>query len=536
MYVATYRARLLLSFLIVVGLMILLRRVSGRLRPSTTEDGGLAVGGAVVRTPFAVAILAGLLITVPLRPNPPYEFQQAMLVIVLAASACIVRPILTSRLARPLSTAFTLLVLIVASQIFEPSPRVEQLLLVVEMAAMAGLLLWVVRDVESTWSGNGDPSVLGVVVRAITYALALACAVSAVAAALGYLDLADFLGIGLLLALMLAIGLIGVRLALDDLITLVLTHGPIARLQTVVSYREVIGSRLRTTLDLLLIGLWTWMALGRFQLRGPVGDAVDGMLGASLRAGGLDLPVSHILAFVAVLVLMFAATRFLGIVLQEDVYSRMTLPRGVPYALSTLTRYVLLLGGFLLALGALGLDLTRITVLISALGLGLGFGLQQIMSNFVSGLILLFERPVQVGDSIQVGDLSGEVRRIGIRSSTLHTAQGADVIIPNSRMIEEKVVNWTLTDRGRRYDLELTVDGDVDVNGILTSIEDVARRDPRVNETPPPEALLVRLEGNTTHFELRYWTDDPDSMRVWSDLSVSLHRMLHSVRNGDARD
>src|SRR4029077_6215452 len=129
------------------------------------------------------------------------------------------------------------------------------------------------------------------------------------------------------------------------------------------------------------------------------------------------------------------------------VYSRMTLPRRVPYALSTLTRYGLLLVGFLLALGTLGLDLTRITVLLSALGLGLGFGLQQIMNNFVSGLILLFERPVKVGGSIQMGGLGGEVLRIGIRSSTVRTSQGAEVIVPNSKLIEEKVTNWTLSDR-----------------------------------------------------------------------------------------
>src|SRR5262249_45552865 len=148
--------------------------------------------------------------------------------------------------------------------------------------------------------------------------------------------------------------------------------------------------------------------------------------------------------------------------LEEDVYSRMALPRGVPYALSSLTRYALLLAGFLLALATLGLDLTNITVLVSAFGVGLGFGLQQVVSNFVSGLILLFERPVQVGDSVQLGDLTGEVARIGIRSSTIRTPAGAEVMVPNSRLIDEQITNWTLSDRRRRVELELGVQGNLD--------------------------------------------------------------------------
>jgi small-conductance mechanosensitive channel len=221
-------------------------------------------------------------------------------------------------------------------------------------------------------------------------------------------------------------------------------------------------------------------------------------------------------------------------VLEEDVYSRMTLPRGVPYALSTLTRYGLLLAGFLLALGTLGLDLTRLTVLVSAFGLGLGFGLQQIMNNFVSGLILLFERPVQVGDSIQLGDLGGDVLRIGIRSSTLRTPQGAEVIVPNSKMIEDKVTNWTLSDRQRRIELDVGVTGDTDPERIITLLADIARHDPRVSGDPPPEALLIRFGEASADFQLRLWTDDPAWMRLRSDLAVALQRALRAVRVQDS--
>ena len=299
-------------------------------------------------------------------------------------------------------------------------------------------------------------------VRAFIRLLALGCGVSALAAAAGYLDLAAFLGVGLFYVFFLSFIVLAARVVVEDVLTIGLTHGPLVRLHTVVQHRALIERRARRAMDVLFGALWIWLVLDRFELLQPVRSALQSVLGAELRVGQLDLAVSRVVGFALVVIGVYLGTRLIVTFLEEDVYSRMTLPRGVPYALSTLTRYGLLLVGFLLALGTLGLDLTRITVLLSALGLGIGFGLQQIMNNFVSGLILLFERPVKVGDSIQLGDLGGDVLRIGMRSSTLRTPQGAEVIVPNSKIIEEKVTNWTLSDRRRRIDLDVGVTGDND--------------------------------------------------------------------------
>jgi small-conductance mechanosensitive channel len=207
----------------------------------------------------------------------------------------------------------------------------------------------------------------------------------------------------------------------------------------------------------------------------------------------------------------------------------MTLPRGVPYALSVLTRYAVLIGGLLLALTTLGFDLTRLTVLLSAFGLGLGFGLQQVVRDFVSGLILLFERPLQIGDTVALGDLVGDVTRIGIRSSTLRTAEGAEVIVPNSAMTEEHVTNWTLSDRRRRVTLVVAVAHGGDPAQVLALLHDVAARDERVAAVPPPEALFVQLGRESLDFELRIWTEDAAWARVRSDLAVATERALREA-------
>jgi len=533
-YVRTYRGGLALSGLVILGLMALMGGGRFRIRDVPDPDQRFESAARVFPAPYAGAILLGLLLSRPLRPFAPIALQQVILAIVTTAAIFVLRPLLDSRLAVAVYMFGALLVLNLVSGLLDLPATLQQVVLIVEMVATAALLLWAAAQFGETRAlASGAPR-LRKVGRIFARIVACACGASAVAAALGYLDLADFLGVSLFYCLFLAFGLLAIRVTLDGVVTIGLARGPLARLHTVARHRALIARRTRGALDVATMVVWLWLVLMRFEVLEPTRTLLKGILEARLRVGELDLPFAHVLAFAAVVIGVFITTRVVGALLEEDVYSRMTLPRGVPYALSTLTRYGLLLAGFLLALATLGLDLTRITVLVSALGLGLGFGLQQIMNNFVSGLILLFERPVQVGDSIQMGDLGGEVLRIGIRSSTVRTAQGAEVIVPNSKMIEEKVTNWTLSDRRRRVELDICVKGDADAERIIALLADVACRDSRVIPTPPPEALLVRFGEDATDFQLRFWTDDPDWTRLRSDLAVALQRALRAVRIEDS--
>ena len=426
------------------------------------------------------------------------------------------------------------MVLNLASELVQLPTGLEQVILILELGATAALLLWAAARLNRLEPDSHSPR-LRAIGGAFMRVLALGCGASALAAAAGYLELAEFLGVGLFYALFVSFAFLAGRVVLQDVVTIGLTRGPATRLHTIARHRAPLERRLRNAIDVGVVVLWLWIMLGHFDLLAPVGAVLQRVLDARLRVGELDLPVDRVLGFVAVVIGVLLTTRLVVMVLEDDVYSRMTLPRGVPYALSTLTRYGLLLSGFLLALGTLGFDLTRITVLLSALGLGIGFGLQQIVNNFISGLIVLFERPVQVGDSIQLGDLGGDVRRIGIRSSTLQTPQGAEVIVPNSTIIQEKVTNWTLSDRRRRIDLDIIgVTGDTDPERIIALLGDIARRDPRVSSDPPPEALLMRFGEASADFQLRFWTDQSDWVRLRSDLGVALQRALRAVRLPDS--
>ena len=175
------------------------------------------------------------------------------------------------------------------------------------------------------------------------------------------------------------------------------------------------------------------------------------------------------------------------------------------------------------------MDFSRVGVLTGAFGVGIGFGLQSIVNNFVSGLILLFERPVHVGDSIQVGNLQGRVRRIGIRASVLRTRQGAEIIVPNAKLITEQVTNWTLSDQLRRLDLPVGINYGATPKNVIELLESVARAHPRVLPQPAPRALFMSYGDSAINFELRAWTDYTDSVQVHSDLSVAVYDAIYAA-------
>lgn len=165
------------------------------------------------------------------------------------------------------------------------------------------------------------------------------------------------------------------------------------------------------------------------------------VLAARLQRGALSISLGDVLAFLLTVWAAYLLSAFIRFVLEEDVYPRARVTPGRSYATSSLLHYVILALGFVVAIGILGVDLSKVTVLAGAFSVGIGFALQSVVNNFVSGLILLFERPIDKGDSIEIGNLQGTVGRIGIRASIVRTSQGADIIVPNAQFIAEKVTN-----------------------------------------------------------------------------------------------
>ncbi len=533
-YMQAYRVGFALTLVIAVLLVWSLHRARARtLHGQGTSHAALpAFVTQVLRAPLATALILTLIFSRPLRPDPPAALQQVLLLIGFPAALILLRPALDPRLMHAfiVSSSFFLADVVRGTQ--QLSSGVEQLFLIVEMAA-AAVVFWITAELPTAVGALvAHSSWVRSIGRRILLATALAAVFAALAAAFGYLELADFAGGGALFIFYIGIGLLAFRVAFGGALWLALVQSPLAWLRAIERNSIRLESAIGRTIEVLAIAIWFAVALQRFELFDPALAAVGRVLDARLQAGELDLSVGRLLGFVAVVFGAWLTSRVVVFALEEDVYPRMKLARGLPYALSTLVRYGVLLAGFFAALATLGLDLTRLTVLVSAFGLGLGFGMQQIINNFVSGLILLFERPVQVGDLVEMKELSGEVLHIGIRSSQIRTAEGAEVIIPNSDLIQNRVTNWTLSDRRRRVSLAIGVAYGTAAERVLALLLDVVRHDPRAMTVPPPEALFTGFGASALEFQLRFWTEDSGWMRLKSDIGVAIQDALREARIG----
>lgn len=222
--------------------------------------------------------------------------------------------------------------------------------------------------------------------------------------------------------------------------------------------------------------------------------------------GDVQFTLWTFLYILVLLFLLFYVSARIRDWLVRGMLVRSTLDLGVRQATGAIVRYLILVIGFLIILQTAGIDLTTLHVLAGAVGIGVGFGLQNIANNFISGLIILFERPIKVGDRIEVDDVEGDVMEISARSTTVVTNDNIAIIVPNSKFISENVVNWSFTDHKVRFKIPVSVAYGTDVRAVERLLLDVAHEDPDVHEDPQPVVRFMEFGDSGVRIELRVWS------------------------------
>jgi small-conductance mechanosensitive channel len=222
--------------------------------------------------------------------------------------------------------------------------------------------------------------------------------------------------------------------------------------------------------------------------------------------GSVVFTWGQVFLFFFVIWLSTVVANFLQVLLEDDLLSRVKLEKGLPNTIAMLVKYTLVTIGVFLAVSAIGLPLDSITVILGAFGVGIGFGLQNIFNNLVSGLILLFERPIKINDTVEVGTLIGNVRSIGIRASNIRTFDGAEIIVPNGNLISNEVINWTLSDQKRRIEVIIGVSYGSDPNQVHDILMDVIKKHEDVIQDPEPVVLFNNLGESSLDFRCLFWT------------------------------
>ena len=411
--------------------------------------------------------------------------------------------------------------------LFLALPLLDRLsFLFLDIIAVA-VLIWLLRlaRVRRLSAENATPAYLIFLLRV---ALILICA-SLVANILGYFDLAKLLSTGILYSAYAMFTIFGTTKALSIIFAVLLDTDLARSLSVVRRYGGIISHWGFRILNFAAFVLSVGAILRFFTVRDNVVKAVTDFLTAPIREGRVDFSLWDIIAFGLVLTTAILISRGVRLLLEEDVFPRMRLGRGIPVMITTTVYYAILLFGFFVALGMAGVDFNRFTLLAGAFGVGIGFGLQNIVNNFLSGLILLFERPIHPGDTIEVGGVSGIVKKIGIRSSTISTGDGADAIIPNATLISEKLMNWTLTDPWRRIEINIGVAYGSDLQKVMEILLAVAAADSSVLKDPAPAVVFQGFGESALNFGLRVWILVQANLDTKSRLSIALVQALHEA-------
>ncbi len=522
-----------LAFAALTALLYWARR---RVRRWLKDDPLLSDIGAIFDAPAATALLITIIGGFRVYPDAPVLLYAAMGALVLVPAVIILRRLIERGMYPVLYALVAFYVIDQVRLVAAPLQLAPRLIVLAEMAGAALFTAWLVarsgpRARAAARNAPEQAMRSGVILhRAGWLALALALA-SLAANVLGHVGLANLLGNALLATAYLAIMLYALVEIADGLFVIALRLPPLTLLGAVKRHRVLLSRRVLRFMQWAAAALLLVFALDRLALRDRLFRSAAEILTAESRWGAIRVSLADVLEFGVSIWAAFLLSRFVRFLLEEDVYTRFNLRRGMPYAISTMLNYVILIVGFLAGVAALGFDMTKFTILAGAFSIGVGFGLQNVFNNFVSGLILLFERPVKVGDVIQIDDASGIVEHIGIRASTVRTTTGSEIIVPNGKLISERVVNWTFSSHERSIQLPIAVPIGTDLPRVIRILEKVAQGCEPIAETPAPKAIVVRMGPDWLGLELHAWTERVDQwMEIRSDLAVAAAAALAEAK------
>lgn len=345
--------------------------------------------------------------------------------------------------------------------------------------------------------------------RALDLAALATLTVSLLCNVLGNVTLAETLTSGVIDSAYMAILMYAAAICCRDILRTLVSHGWVSRSRIVARHAEEVSAALSRLVMLAAFLGWVWYTLDRFRVLLPLQAAFGALMAAGIEIGEVSVDIGEVLTLAVAAWLSFRAAAMVRRVLREELPGHPGLARGVGSSIASLSYYTVLLLGLLFALSAAGVKLGQLAIVFGALGVGIGFGLQNVVNNFVSGLVLMFERPIQPGDTVDAAGVSGTVREIRLRSTTIRTADGADAVIPNGVLLNGSLTNWTMYDRDRRFELAVGVDYDADPAQVLGILNGVVQATAGVSASPAPAVMMTEYGENALKFVVSIWLDEP---------------------------
>lgn len=476
-----------------------------------------------VRSPIAATTILSVMMIAAIYPDRPVATTYANVMIALAALLLIIYRIADRtmfRYALLLGTLFAVGGLLNQTIGFELDIRLLWFVITVIML-LAMYTLFRPGGVLTRYT-------LGKVMRFIArfgpVALFL-LGISLVANLFGFYHLAHKLVHATLISATILMAFSIVGMVFNGLITMFVRRRSLESKHLLESYALQIENNLKFIVNGFLVVYWIYLVLKQFEISYFIKERYETLMALSWRIGDVTLSVGSMVDFFIVLIVTSFLTRFVRIILDLEVFSRFDMPRGVPTAIQMMIRYLIITIGILLALSVLGIRMSDLSLIAGALGVGIGFGLRNIMANFVSGILMIFERPVQLGDVVEVDKIFGDVHRIGVRATTIKTYDGSEVIVPNADFITKEVTNWTLSSKLRRVKTAYKVAFGNNPREVIAIMQGVVASHPDIKDDPAPKVLFEGYGDYYLEFTVYFWVEER-LLDIKSETAIAIYEAL----------
>ncbi len=451
---------------------------------------------------IASCITAFLCVGPYLYPNPPMVYMHANEVIRLIFVTYLLLPFFTGKTKLNWFIMLALWFFFAIDDLFIESSFGERLWLLFGSLALTGVCIKILRDKSSMFNQIEESPVK----KAITILTLILAALSIFFNFTGRVTLAKILGMTAVQSFTFTFTLMAFSTIILEAVYLQCEVFRKSRFSDLINYNDL-KVKLRKLLLIVTCILWVIAFSRSLAIYDFMVNALSSFFNKQRAIGNMQFSFMSVAIFVLIIWISSIISQFINFFFGSKLHNN-TNKRSNLGSVMLLVRLAIWAFGFLVAIAAAGIPLDKISIMIGALSVGIGFGLQNIVNNLVSGIILAFERPIQIGDFIEVDGRSGTVKEIGVRSSKISNVEGADIIVPNGDMLSKHLINWTLHNRNKRLEIGVGVAYDVDVRKAKQIVQDILSRNEMVMKSPEPLVLLNNFGNSSVDFRILFWTHD----------------------------
>lgn len=478
--------------------------------------------GFIIHRPFFSSLLISIIFSVFFYTNRPLVLAEFFVLLMLISSLVLLPGLLTKKIKIPLLLLSVLFIINVIQDFLPYQSLANRMIILLQSVATLFLLFKALQiNNEFVLKPRAERFF-----KSLLKVFGVLMIIAFTSNIIGSVKLASFLISSTIRTLNISVIIVTIVIILNSMMVLLIKGKKAQSIPLYDELKVLIDTRIRPLINWGGFILWIISVLTYFRLLKLFQNFIERLMDTEFLVASVAISIGGIISFFLIAFFTYILVRFVKNIFKDKWVSKSGLPRGSADALSMLIRYTIVAFGIYLALNAIGVEMNKFGFMAGALGVGIGFGLQNVVLNFFAGLILTFERPFHVGDVIEVDQYMGRVTEIGVRASKMLTWDGSEVIVPNGSLITNKVVNWTLTNQKRRLVIIIRTSFDADLKKVMDILKMVATNHPNTIDHPAPMVVFNGYGSSSLDFTLYCWVDFSVSLSTKSDIAISAHESL----------